>query len=74
MLEGFQKLDLIIYQELANRFGVKLLIDDFETNFTQLFVVSFVDGGGQTISDFLKVWELVDDSFMRLIHAVFFDI
>lgn len=74
MVEGFEELNLIIDQELANGFWVKLLVDNLETDLTELLVVSLEDCGGETSTNFLKFRELVNDSFMGLIHAVFFDI
>lgn len=44
MVKRFQKLDFIIDEQFADRFGVKLLIDYLETDLSQLFVSAFIDG------------------------------
>ena len=74
MIEGVEELYLIIDEEFADGFGIELLIDNFETDLTKLFVRAFVDSGGEAGANFLEYGELIIDSFVRLGHTVFFDI
>ena len=54
MTEGLKQLNLIVNEELADGFGVELMIDNFEADFSELLVcVSLKTGGGETGTDFL---------------------
>ena len=44
---------LIGNEELADGFGVELMIDNFETVFFELLVDAFEDGEGEAGTDFL---------------------
>ena len=53
MTEGLKQLNLIVNEELADGFGVELMIDNFEADFSELLVGAFKDGGGEAGTDFL---------------------
>ncbi len=53
MTEWLKQLNLIIDEELADGFGIELMIDNFKADFSELLVGAFEDGRGEAGTDFL---------------------
>jgi hypothetical protein len=53
MTEGLKQFYLIVDEKLADGFGVELLIDNFEADFSKLLVGAFENAGCEAGTDLL---------------------